>query len=107
MVEKRWQFNRSESKLIERILEDDHAGINHVVLGAEDALPEHYSNSHVYMIVVRGTISLQLDEQEPHSYEQGSILQIPFRTKMNVSNQQQEPLEFFIVKAPSPKKMTD
>jgi len=105
MVENTYNFTLSNSKTIERIIEDDNVGINHIVLSKDDALPEHYSNSNVYMIVARGTVTLQLNEQEPHSYPSGNIVTIPFKTKMNVKNIGDETLEFFIVKAPSPKVM--
>ncbi|HOJ11619.1 MAG TPA: cupin domain-containing protein [Clostridiales bacterium] len=104
MIEKQYKFIKTDTKLIERVLEDDNAGINHMVLPKGDALPEHFSNSHVYMIVVRGNITLRLDEQETHEYPAGSIINIPYNTKMNVSNQHDEVLEFFVVKAPSPRK---
>lgn len=105
MLEKQFTFTQAGSKVIERILEDDHAAINHMILAKSEALPEHYSNSNVYMIVVKGQISLRLDEQEEHIYPCGSIVTIPYKTKMNVYNSFDETLEFFVVKAPSPKLM--
>jgi quercetin dioxygenase-like cupin family protein len=105
MIEKLYNFTRTDEKTIERIIEDDHAAINHMVLPQGAALPEHHANSNVYMIVVRGEITLRLDAQEPHAYVAGSILVIPHRTKMNVSNQRQEAAEIFVVKAPGPKNM--
>lgn len=105
MIEKRYSFTQTDSKLIERLIEDDNVGINHMILPKFGALPEHYSNSHVYMLIIRGTISLQLGEQETHTYPSGSIINIPYQTKMNVSNQDDELLEFFVIKAPSPKTM--
>ena len=103
MIEKKFNFSQTNIKLIERILEDENIGINHMVLPKGDALPEHYSNSHVYMIVIRGNITLGLDDQEAHEYPQGSIINIPYNTKMNVSNQYDDILEFFVVKSPSPR----
>jgi quercetin dioxygenase-like cupin family protein len=105
MVENKFEFTKTDTKLIERIIEDDNVGINHMVLPKGDALPEHYSNSNVYMIVVRGQVSLKLDDQDEHVYPSGSIITIPFKTKMNAYNQLDEILEFFVVKAPSPKHM--
>lgn len=107
MIEKHYVFTPSERKLIERVLEDDNVGINHMVLLQGEALPEHHSNSHVYMIVCRGTVSLQLGEQERHSYPAGNIVNIPFKTKMNVSNQHPDALELFVIKSPSPRTMKD
>ena len=66
-------------------------------------LPEHLSNSNVYMTVVRGMLSIGLDDQEIHEYEAGTLLKIPFQTKMNVKNLNEETLELIVVKAPAPK----
>lgn len=107
MIETKYSYTVSESKTIEKTIEDDHAGINHMVLPKGEALPEHYSNSNVYMIVVRGNITLVLNEQEEHSYPSGNILAIPYKTKMNVCNKHDEVLEFFVVKAPSPKTLNN
>ncbi len=104
MVEKLYNFTlENGQKLIERIISDENADINHVVLPNGDALPEHYSNSHVYLIVVKGAITLELNDEQPHCYPAGSIVNIPYQTKMNVSNKHDKVLEFFIIKAPSPK----
>ncbi len=105
MIELLYSFAQSDSKVIERIVDDEFAAINHMVLGKLEALPEHNANSNVYMIVVRGTITLRLDDQAAHQYASGSIIAIPHKTKMNVSNQDAGVLEFFVVKSPSPRHM--
>lgn len=105
MIEKKYFFNKSEEKLIEQIVNDDNVMINHVVLAKGDKLPEHNANSHVHLIINNGTITLQLSEQEEKIYEAGSIINIPFKTKMNISNNNDKPLDFFVIKAPNPKNM--
>lgn len=103
MLEKQYTFTKSAKKLVERIIEDEHAGINHMILLKGDALPEHYTNSNMYMLVINGTVTLQLADQEDHTYPYGSIVTIPYNVKMNVSNKHDELLEFFVIKAPSPR----
>ena len=76
-----------------------------MVLPKGEGLPKHYSDSNVYMIVTRGKITLELNDEEANSHPTGSILNIPYRTKMNVYNAQDEVTELFVVKAPSPKTM--
>jgi quercetin dioxygenase-like cupin family protein len=105
MIEKLYSFSSGDHKVIERIVEDDYVAINHMILGKADALPEHYANSHVSMLVIRGTVTLRLDDQAEHQYPAGSIIAIPYRTKMNVSNQHAAVLEFFVIKAPAPHTM--
>lgn len=104
MVERAYSFALTDQKIIERVFEDEHAAVNHMVLHRGDALPEHHA-SNVYMAVIRGTITLRLNDQEPCSYPHGTILAIPFRTLMNVSNQHDEAAEIFVFKAPGPAQM--
>jgi|SRR5690554_6759211 len=104
MIEEVYHFTTSSTKLIERILDDDQAAINHMILAKGEALPEHYTNSHVYLLITGGTLSLRLEEEDVHLYEAGNIVNIPYKTKMNIINPTDEILEFFVIKAPSPRK---
>jgi quercetin dioxygenase-like cupin family protein len=54
------------------------------------------------MIIVRGTLTIELNEQGSNKYEKGSILNIPYDIKMNAYNEDNEVLELFVVKSPSP-----
>lgn len=102
-MEKLYAFKNSEQKLVEKILDDDAVMMNHMILNRGEALPEHDSNSNVYMMVIRGAVTLQLAENPAKQYPHGSIISIPGGVRMNVSNSQNEQLEFFVVKAPSPR----
>ena len=66
MLEKKYVYSLADDKIIERIVDDENIHLNHMVLVKGTGLPEHYSNSNVYMIIVRGEMTLQLNEQEPH-----------------------------------------
>jgi quercetin dioxygenase-like cupin family protein len=103
MIEKKFDYSTADTKKIEIIVEEDYVQINHMVLNKGEGLPEHYSNSNVNMIVIRGTLSLQLNDQETHTYTRGNIVSVPFKTKMNVNNLNTDVLEFFVVKAPHPR----
>jgi quercetin dioxygenase-like cupin family protein len=74
-----------------------------MVFGKGEGLPEHYSNSNVYMNVIRGTLTIGLGDQEAHDYEKGTLLEIPYNIKMNVGNSHEQTLELIVVKAPAPK----
>lgn len=102
-MEKVYRFNQSADKLIEKILDDDVAMINHMILNQGEKLPQHNSNSNVYMIIVRGAITAQLGDNPPKRYECGNILSIPGKIKMNISGADDDQTEFFVVKAPSPR----
>lgn len=103
MLEKVFHYSTRDGKAVERIIDDENIHLNHMVFGKGEGLPEHYSNSNVYMSVIRGILSIGLDDQNIHEYERGTILNIPFNTRMNVGNKHDGVLEIFVVKAPNPK----
>ena len=104
MVEKKFSLTLTDDKLVEKVIMDENLHYLHMVFGKGEGLPEHDSNSVVYMTVLRGTLSIRLNDQEFHAYEAGTLLKIPFETRMNVGNQHDEVLELIVVKAPAPKQ---
>ena len=102
MVEQIFKLSRGDDKAVEKVIFDENVHYLNMVFNKEEGLPEHFSNSNVYMTVIRGRLSIGLDDQEVHEYEAGTLLKIPFKTKMNVKNMHPETLELIVVKAPAP-----
>ncbi|MDD4189414.1 MAG: cupin domain-containing protein [Eubacteriales bacterium] len=103
MVEQIFKLSTGNEKAVEKVIFDENLHYLHMVFNKNEGLPEHFSNSNVYMNVLRGRLSIRLDEQEIHEYDAGNLLKIPFKTKMNVKNLHDETLELIVVKAPAPK----
>ena len=102
MIEQVYKITFGDEKIVEKVIQDENMHYLHMVFNKTEGLPEHYSNSTVYMTVVRGTLSIGLNEQNVNKHEAGTILKIPFNTKMNVKNLNDEVLELLVVKAPAP-----
>ncbi|MGC8777268.1 MAG: cupin domain-containing protein [Candidatus Caldatribacteriaceae bacterium] len=98
-----YHFKSTDEKRIEQIVNADEVQINHLVLPQGEKVPEHYSNSNVYLIVVKGTMTITL-EGEPRKHLRGDILFVPYHTRMLIENEERETLEFFVVKAPHPER---
>ena len=103
MIEQIFKLAKGNEKAIEKVVFDENIHYLHMVFNQNEGLPEHFSNSNVYMTVIRGTLSIGLNEQEIHEYASGTLLKIPFQTKMNVKNLHTDTLELIVVKAPAPK----
>ena len=103
MIEKVYKFYTGDEKMIEKVIMDENVHLMHMVLPKGDALPEHFTNANVYMIVAKGLLSISLDDEPKAEYTAGHVLNIPEHTKMNVKNFYDETLELFVVKAPAPK----
>lgn len=104
MIEQIYKMDPGDQKNIEKIIADENIHLNHMILPKNEGLPVHYSNSNVYMTVLRGLLSIRLDEQEVHEYPAGSIHKIPEGVKMDVRNNEDPILELMVVKAPAPKE---
>lgn len=105
MSERIFQFKTSEENLVEKIVDDANVVINHIIATKGSGLPEHSTNSNVYLLITKGRMAISLNDARPEMYENGNILYIPFKTKMNIKNLSDEILEFFVLKAPNPKDM--
>jgi quercetin dioxygenase-like cupin family protein len=103
MIEKVLQYYTGNEMKVEKLIMDENINYIHMTFNNGEGLPEHFSNSNLYMTVLRGKLSIELDNQENHIYNKGSVLQIPFNIKMNVRNTHDEVLELLVVKAPAPK----
>lgn len=102
MVEQIFKLSKGDDKAVERVIFDENVHYLHMVFNKSEGLPEHLSNSNVYMTIVRGILSIGLNEQDIHEYGSGTLLKIPFQTKINVKNLHDETLELIVVKAPAP-----
>jgi quercetin dioxygenase-like cupin family protein len=103
MVEQIFKLTKGNEKAVEKVIFDENVHYLHMVFNQNEGLPEHFSNSNVYMTVIRGTLSIGLNEQEVHEYASGTLLKIPYQTKMNVKNLHTDTLELIVIKAPAPK----
>ena len=74
MVEQIFRLSRGNEKAVERVIFDENLHYLHMVFNKDEGLPEHFSNSNVYMTVVRGKLSIGLNEQDIHEYEAGTLL---------------------------------
>jgi len=102
MIENIYQFAQSDKTTVERVLVDENIHFLHFILNKNQNRPVHFTDASLYMVVVRGTLTLRLNEQDNHSYQAGTLLTIPIKTKMHIQNLNQETLEIYVIKAPSP-----
>lgn len=104
MVEKVFKLTQGDKGVVEKLLIDENINYVHLIVVPGEGFPEHFSNSNVYMTILRGTISLNLADQGIHEYGGGTMVAVPNNTKMHIQNLHSEPVELIIVKAPAPKE---
>lgn len=97
-----FELSKGNEKAVEKVLFDDNIHYLHMVFPQDEGLPVHNANSTVYMTVVRGILSIGLNDEAVEQHSAGTLLKISFQTKMNVKNRNEETLELIVVKAPAP-----
>ncbi len=103
MIEAVFSITHEDENPVKRVIQDENLHYIHMIFKKDEGLPQHLSNSNIYMTVFKGILSIQLNDQDFHEYLEGSVLNIPFQTKMNVKNRHYDTLELMVIKAPSPK----
>jgi quercetin dioxygenase-like cupin family protein len=104
MIEQVFKLTETNDRLTERIIADENVHYMHMIFNKGEGLPEHISNAVLYMTVVKGTLSIGLNDQIINKYVAGTVLKIPKGIKMNVRNEDDELLEIINIKAPAPTK---
>lgn len=104
MIEQIYKLSADNKKTIEKVIQDENIHYMHMLLYENDELPVHFTNSNVYMTVVKGALTISLGDEPARKYEQGTVLKIPVDTKMHARNLYGDLLELIVVKAPAPLK---
>ncbi len=92
LVEKVFYNTQTNEKTIEKVIIDDNVHHLHLVFPKGDGLPIHQSNANMYMTVIRGLLSIGLNNNDTQIYTKGTVLNIPCNTTMNVRNLPSEAL---------------
>ena len=104
VIERVYGFSTGNELKIEKIITDENINYIHMVFTKDEGLPEHEANSNLYISVIRGRLSIFLNDQDKHVYPRGTVIVIPQGTRMKINNLDEEVLELIVVKAPAPKQ---
>jgi quercetin dioxygenase-like cupin family protein len=102
MIEKLYKYALDDKNIVEKVVDTKNISIAHAIVEKGERFPTHNSNALVKLIIIKGTLSLKLNDQDKCIYNKGNIIEIPNDTKMELSNDSDTSLEFFAIKAPSP-----
>jgi quercetin dioxygenase-like cupin family protein len=88
----------SLTKKIERLVEDPQFHLVHMIFNPDEGLPIHPAHANLYMTVLSGTLSIQLNDDPLLIVKAKSVVKIPLGTVMNVKNLHADQLELLVIK---------
>lgn len=86
------------------VVETDELMVMQIALRPGQEVPLHRANSNVHLLVLMGTIRLQLDGEES-LHQAGDLVPVVFRTPMRILNGGTEDVTFLVWKTPHPSRM--
>ena len=78
--------------------EGHEAEVNLITLQKSESMPEYSTIHNADLRVVRGSVGLALNDEEENIYSSGSVINIPAKTKIKLSNQFSEESTAFLNK---------
>ena len=88
----------STAKKVERLVEDPQFHLVHMIFNTDEGLPIHPAHANLYMTVLSGTLSIQLNDEPLLIVRAKSVVKVPLGTVMNVRNLHPEQLELLVIK---------
>lgn len=95
---KTYPFTQTNEETFENIFKEDELLMNHVVIPPGKVFPKHPTDAMVYALIVRGTLSVAVENEAPISYAAGQLVHIPKGVHSELGNRTEELVELFVVK---------
>ena len=93
-----YPYTQSNTSIFENIFKSDNVLMNHVVVEPGQSFPKHPTDAEVYALVVKGVLSIAIEEESPENYEAGRVVYIPKGLLSELANKSEGIVELFVVK---------
>ncbi|MCK9266802.1 hypothetical protein M0P98_08045 [bacterium] len=95
---------REEGMGRRRPVDEKYLQIMQIALKPGQSVPKHQANSNVHLLVLKGSLSVNLNGEENNLVE-GDLLPVAFETSMLIKNIGNENTTFLVLKTPNPLEM--
>ena len=99
MIENVKQYTTETQDIFEEILDKGPYRLNHVIVEPGKMFPAHPTDAWVTIIVIKGILTLKLEEQEPAYYKAGQVIEVPKATMSELGNTSEGYTEVFVIKS--------
>lgn len=99
MIENVLGYTTETKDIFEEILDKGVYRLNHVIIEPGKIFPAHPTDAQVTIIVIKGILTLKLEEQDRAYYEEGHVVEVPKATLSELGNTSQGYTEVFVIKS--------
>lgn len=98
MAAKLFNYSLEQKDLFENILKDENIMLNHVVIESGKFFPKHPTDAHVYIIIVKGELSVTLNDDTKNIYKKGDVVEVEKGIESELGNESDDFTEAFVIK---------
>lgn len=91
-------YTKDATDIFENVIRDENLMLNHVIIEPGKHFPKHPTDALVYIMIIRGELSIQLEDDEKEVFGVGYAIHIDKGVESTLSNESKEKVELFVVK---------
>lgn len=93
-----YNYTVTDKEVLENVFKKEGILMNHVVIEAGKVFPKHPTDAEVYAIVLKGELSVTLEDLETQTFSFGQVLNIAKGVMSELGNNSDELLELLVIK---------
>lgn len=87
-----------------KLVDQKHLLMMQIALKPGQSVPEHNANSNVHLLVLKGTVNVDLKKGST-TLKEGDLVAVEYQTPMSIKNIGNENATFLVIKTPNPTEM--
>lgn len=93
-----YAYTLTDQETLENVFDRGDCLMNHVVMPPGKVFPKHPTDAHVYITVLRGELTIALEESAPFRLSRGQVGNVPKGIMSSLSNVSEEVVELIVLK---------
>lgn len=93
-----FSYTQSQTAIFENVFELKDVLLNHVVIEPGNVFPKHPTDAAVYAVIVKGVLSIAIEDCEAEKYQEGQVVHIPKGIESELGNRSEDLVELFVLK---------
>ena len=91
-------YTQTQTSIFENIFKLDDLLMNHAVIEPGQIFPKHPTDADVYALIVKGVLSVALEDEMPKTFDEGQVVHIPKGLMSELGNRGEKTVELFVLK---------
>lgn len=93
-----YAYTLTDDETLENVFDRGDCLMNHVVMPSGKVFPKHPTDAHVYITVLRGELTIALEDEAPIKLKRGQVGNVPKGVMSSLSNITDEVVELIVLK---------